>query len=114
MHRTSGGALWRRAVEEKVSTMLHVLQNGIDLENVRAPGGGGDYAPQVASKGSPHPHCCGATNRFGPVRGGVPAGAADSLHQATRNEAAARVEEQRGPQYTTGELQRELSVNSYQ
>src|SRR5437899_1717858 len=46
-------ALLEASVEENVSTMLHVLQHGIDLENVRAPAAAEEYARRLAQQGVP-------------------------------------------------------------
>jgi hypothetical protein len=37
-------ALLEASVAENVSTLLHILQHGIDLENVRAPAAAEEYA----------------------------------------------------------------------
>jgi hypothetical protein len=46
-------ALLEASVAENVSTMLHVLQHGIDLENVRAPAAAEEYARRLAQQGVP-------------------------------------------------------------
>src|SRR5690242_10438258 len=46
-------ALLEASVAENVSTMLHVLQHGIDLENVRAPAAAEEYARRLAQHGAP-------------------------------------------------------------
>jgi hypothetical protein len=46
-------ALLEASVAENVSTMLHILQHGIDLENVRAPAAAEEYARRLAQHGAP-------------------------------------------------------------
>ena len=41
------------SVGENVTTLLHVLQHGIDLENVRAPAAAQEYARRLAQRGVP-------------------------------------------------------------
>lgn len=45
--------LLEASVAENVSTMLHILQHGIDLENVRAPAAAEEYARRLAQHGVP-------------------------------------------------------------
>ncbi len=45
--------LLEASVGENVTTMLHVLQHGIDLENVRAPAAAEEYARRLAQRGVP-------------------------------------------------------------
>jgi hypothetical protein len=45
--------LLEASVAENVSTMLHILQHGIDLENVRAPAAAEEYARRLAQHGAP-------------------------------------------------------------
>ena len=45
--------LLRASVDENVATMLHVIQHGIDLENVHAPAAAGEYARRLAQRGAP-------------------------------------------------------------
>jgi DNA-binding PucR family transcriptional regulator len=45
--------LLEASVAENVSTMLHILQHGIDLENVRAPAAAEEYARRLAQHGIP-------------------------------------------------------------
>src|SRR6202008_4724978 len=45
--------LLEASVDENVTTMLHVLQHGIDLENVRAPAAAEEYARRLAQRGVP-------------------------------------------------------------
>jgi PucR C-terminal helix-turn-helix domain/GGDEF-like domain len=44
-------ALLQASVSENVATMLHVLQHGIDMENVRAPAAAEEYARRLAQRG---------------------------------------------------------------
>jgi DNA-binding PucR family transcriptional regulator len=44
-------ALLQASVSENVATMLHILQHGIDLENVRAPAAAEEYARRLAQRG---------------------------------------------------------------
>jgi DNA-binding PucR family transcriptional regulator len=46
-------ALLEASVAENVSTLLHILQHGIDLENVRAPAAAEEYARRLAQHGVP-------------------------------------------------------------
>jgi DNA-binding PucR family transcriptional regulator len=46
-------ALLEASVVENVSTMLHILQHDIDLENVRAPAAAEEYARRLAQHGAP-------------------------------------------------------------
>jgi hypothetical protein len=46
-------ALLEASVAENVATMLHILQHGIDLENVRAPAAAEEYARRLAQHGIP-------------------------------------------------------------
>jgi len=46
-------ALLEASVAENVATMLHILQHGIDLENVRAPAAAEEYARRLAQHGVP-------------------------------------------------------------
>ena len=46
-------ALLEASVVENVSTMLHILQHDIDLENVRAPAAAEEYARRLAQQGVP-------------------------------------------------------------
>src|SRR6185437_4715060 len=46
-------ALLEASVAENVSTMLHILQHDIDLENVRAPAAAEEYARRLAQHGAP-------------------------------------------------------------
>jgi hypothetical protein len=46
-------ALLEASVAENVSTMLHILQHGIDLENVRAPAAAEEYARRLAQHDVP-------------------------------------------------------------
>src|SRR6266704_1023847 len=41
------------SVGENVATVLHVIQHGIDLENVRAPAAAQEYARRLAQRGMP-------------------------------------------------------------
>src|SRR5258707_10878873 len=43
--------LLEASVAENVATMLHVLQHGIDLENVHAPVAAAEYARRLAQRG---------------------------------------------------------------
>ena len=45
--------LLEASVRENVATLLHVLQHGIDLENVRAPAAAEEYARRLAQRGVP-------------------------------------------------------------
>ncbi len=45
--------LLEASVEENVATVLHVLQHGIDLENVHAPVAAAEYARRLAQRGIP-------------------------------------------------------------
>jgi len=45
--------LLEASVAENVSTMLHILQHGIDLEHVRAPAAAEEYARRLAQHGAP-------------------------------------------------------------
>ena len=45
--------LLEASVRENVTTLLHVLQHGIDLENVRAPAAAQEYARRLAQRGVP-------------------------------------------------------------
>ena len=45
--------LLEASVSENVATMLHVIQHGIDLENVHAPAAAGEYARRLAQRGAP-------------------------------------------------------------
>ena len=45
--------LLEASVAENVSTMLHILQHGIDLERVRAPAAAEEYAWRLAQHGVP-------------------------------------------------------------
>jgi len=46
-------ALLDSSVAENVSTMLHILQHGIDLEKVHAPAAAEEYARRLAQRGVP-------------------------------------------------------------
>src|ERR1700750_2419070 len=46
-------ALLEASVAENVSTMLHILQHRIDMENVRAPAAAEEYARRLAQHGAP-------------------------------------------------------------
>jgi DNA-binding PucR family transcriptional regulator len=46
-------ALLEASVAENVSTVLHILQHGIDLEDVRAPAAAAEYARRLAQHGAP-------------------------------------------------------------
>ncbi len=46
-------ALLESSVAENVATVLHVLQHGIELENVRAPASAEEYARRLAQRGVP-------------------------------------------------------------
>jgi hypothetical protein len=46
-------ALLEASVGENVATLLHVLQHGIDLENVHAPAAAEEYARRLAQRGVP-------------------------------------------------------------
>jgi hypothetical protein len=46
-------ALLDASVVENVGTMLHILQHGIDLDNVRAPAAAEEYARRLAQRGVP-------------------------------------------------------------
>ena len=46
-------ALLESSVAENVTTLLHVLQHGIDLEKVRAPAAAEEYARRLAQRGVP-------------------------------------------------------------
>jgi hypothetical protein len=45
--------LLEASVAENVGTMLHILQHGIELENVRAPAAAEEYARRLAQHGVP-------------------------------------------------------------
>jgi hypothetical protein len=45
--------LLEASVGENVATVLHVLQHGIDLENVHAPASAEEYARRLAQRGAP-------------------------------------------------------------
>jgi DNA-binding PucR family transcriptional regulator len=45
--------LLQASVGENVATLLHVIQHGIDLENVRAPAAAEEYARRLAQRGVP-------------------------------------------------------------
>jgi len=45
--------LLEASVGENVAAMLHVIQHGIDLENVHAPAAAGEYARRLAQRGVP-------------------------------------------------------------
>ncbi len=45
--------LLEASVGENVATMLHILQHGIDLENVHAPAAAEEYARRLAQRGVP-------------------------------------------------------------
>jgi len=45
--------LLEASVAENVSTVLHILQHGIDLEHVRAPAAAEEYARRLAQHGAP-------------------------------------------------------------
>jgi PucR C-terminal helix-turn-helix domain/GGDEF-like domain len=45
--------LLEASVSENVTAMLHVIQHGIDLENVHAPTAAGEYARRLAQRGMP-------------------------------------------------------------
>jgi DNA-binding PucR family transcriptional regulator len=45
--------LLRASVEENVATLLHVIQHGIDLDNVHAPAAAEEYARRLAQRGVP-------------------------------------------------------------
>jgi len=45
--------LLEASVGENVAAMLHILQHGIDLENVHAPAAAGEYARRLAQRGMP-------------------------------------------------------------
>ncbi len=45
--------LLEASVAENVTTALHILQHGIDLENVRAPAAAEEYARRLAQRGVP-------------------------------------------------------------
>lgn len=70
-------ALLEASVAENVSTLLHILQHGIDLENVRAPAAAQEYARGWPSTAFPLPPCCAPT---GSVRPGSRSGACRSSH----------------------------------
>ena len=46
-------ALLEASVGENVTTMLHVMQHGIDLEKVHAPAAAEEYARRLAQRGVP-------------------------------------------------------------
>jgi hypothetical protein len=46
-------ALLEASVEENVTTALHVMQHGIDLENVHSPAAAEEYARRLAQRGVP-------------------------------------------------------------
>ena len=46
-------ALLEASVGENVATLLHVIEHGIDLENVRAPAAAEEYARRLAQRGVP-------------------------------------------------------------
>ena len=46
-------SLLEASVGENVATMLHVLQHGIDLDNVHAPAAAEEYARRLAQRGTP-------------------------------------------------------------
>ena len=48
-------ALLEASVSENVTTALHILQYGIDVENVHAPAAAGEYARRLAQRGAPMP-----------------------------------------------------------
>src|SRR5215469_2355484 len=45
--------LLEASVGENVAAMLHIIQHGIDLENVHAPAAAGEYARRLAQRGMP-------------------------------------------------------------
>ena len=45
--------LLEASVGENVATLLHVIQHGIDLENVHAPAAAEEYARRLAQRGVP-------------------------------------------------------------
>jgi hypothetical protein len=45
--------LLEASVEENVATVLHILQHGIDLENVHVPVAAAEYARRLAQRGIP-------------------------------------------------------------
>jgi len=45
--------LLEASVGENVAIMLHIIQHGIDLENVHAPAAAGEYARRLAQRGMP-------------------------------------------------------------
>ena len=45
--------LLEASVGENVAAMLHIIQHGIDLENVHAPSAAGEYARRLAQRGVP-------------------------------------------------------------
>ena len=48
-------ALLEASVSENVATALHILEHGIDVENVHAPAAAGEYARRLAQRGAPMP-----------------------------------------------------------
>lgn len=46
-------AMLEASVAENVATLLHILEHGIDLENVRAPAAAEEYARRLAQRGVP-------------------------------------------------------------
>ncbi|HSS91115.1 MAG TPA: hypothetical protein VLL69_17485, partial [Streptosporangiaceae bacterium] len=46
-------ALLEASVGENVTTALHVMQHGIDLENVHSPAAAEEYARRLAQRGVP-------------------------------------------------------------
>src|ERR1700689_5700830 len=46
-------ALLEASVAENVATLLHVLQHGIDLENVHVPVAAAEYARRLPPRGGP-------------------------------------------------------------
>jgi DNA-binding PucR family transcriptional regulator len=52
-HDTRILALLEASVDENVATVLHILEHGIDLEQVHAPAAAGEYARRLAQRGVP-------------------------------------------------------------
>jgi hypothetical protein len=48
-------ALLNASVSENVATALHILEHGIDIDNVHAPAAAGEYARRLAQRGVPMP-----------------------------------------------------------
>ena len=58
--------LLEASVGENVATLLHVLEHGIDLENVHLPVAAAEYARRSRSAAYPSLPCCGPTGSAQP------------------------------------------------